>query len=363
VTMEQRGPEEQVTCYEASTGKHRWTAAWKTRFCIMGIGPRSTPTIAGGRVFALGAWGHLACVDGATGNILWERELLSDLSLDWRDEHRVVRFGRANSPLVTGGLVVVPGGGKGEHRASLLAYETGTGALRWRGGERQISYSSPTLVELAGRAQILIVNENAISGHAPDTGTELWFHKWPGRSNSDANVAQPVPVGASRLLLSKGYRHGAEVIELLPETDTDAIRVRTIWRKSSVLQTKFTTVVIWQGHAYGLSEGVLECVDVATGERRWREGRYGHGQILRVRDLLLILGDTGKLTLLRLSPDTPNVVLGQIQALSGRTWNNPALYGNLLLMRNATEAVCYELRTLVTDSPGNQTAPSDVERN
>ena len=110
-----------------------------------------------------------------------------------------------------------------------------------------------------------------------------------------------------------------------------------------MLNTKFTSVVIWENHAYGLSDGVLECVDPENGERRWKVGNYGDGQILRVRDLLLVLGEKGQLALVRLDPQTPNAVLGRVQVLSGTTWNNLALYGRDLLVRNATEAACYEL--------------------
>lgn len=345
VTMEQRGEEEQVTCCDVTTGRHRWTASWNERFSVMGVGPRSTPTIAGGRVYALGAWGHLVCLDGATGAVMWERELLHDLGLHWTTENDAVRFGRANSPLVTGSLVIVPGGGAPGRRASLIAYDAASGEVRWRGGARAISYSSPACARLLGEDQILIVNEDTVSGHSSRDGAELWAHPWPGDSGTDANVSQPVVLSSNRVLLTKGYRQGAEVIELSHAED-GAIRIRRVWATSSALNTKFTNVAIRDGHAYGLSDGVLECVDLETGERRWKEGRHGHGQILRVRDLLLILGDTGSLSLVRIDPRAPGVVLGRIQALEGTTWNNPVLAGRHLLMRNATEAVCYELVTV-----------------
>ena len=113
-----------------------------------------------------------------------------------------------------------------------------------------------------------------------------------------------------------------------------------------MLSTKFTNVVVRDKHAYGLSDGVLECVDLEKGERCWKTGNYGQGQILRVRDLLLVLGEQGELTLVRLDPHTPNAVLGRLQVLTGTTWNNLALYGCHLLVRNATQAACYELPTL-----------------
>ncbi|HCE41999.1 MAG TPA: hypothetical protein DET40_00430 [Lentisphaeria bacterium] len=346
VTMEQRGEEEQVTCYASASGQHHWTASWNERFTTNGVGPRSTPTISGGRIYALGAWGHLVCLDGNTGEVIWKRELLWEQDMHWSDENRSVRFGRSNSPLVTGNLVIVPGGGISGNRASLLAFDAATGDLRWRGGDRQISYSSPVMAELLGEKQILSVNEDTVSGHSPETGVELWSYPWPGNSRTDANVSQPVRLSSSRILLSAGYRRGAAVIELERRAAGEAIKVRCVWKHSSVLNTKFTNVVIWKDHAYGLSEGVLECVNLGTGERCWKEGRYGNGQILRVRGLLLVLGEEGELVLVRLDPEIPNAVLGRLQALSDTTWNNMALYGRQLLVRNTTESACYELATV-----------------
>ena len=354
VTMEQRGPYEQVTCYALESGLHHWTVSWNERFFLFGIGPRSTPTIANGKVYALGAWGHLTCIEGNTGKLIWERELLKDLEMHWSDENREIKFGRSNSPLVTDKLVIVPGGGLPGKCSSLLAYDKENGKLRWRGGKQQISYSSPILTEILGEQQVLIVNEDTVSGHNPETGIELWSYPWSSNSNTDANVSQPVPLPGNRVLISKGYRRGATVIELIQQANGKPIEIRKIWSNSKVLRTKFTNVVIWKNHAYGLSDGRLECVDMETGQRCWKKGRYGHGQILRVNDLLLILSEKGKLHIVQLSPKKPNKVLGSLQALTGKTWNNIALYGQFLLIRNATEAACYELAILPTNALKNK---------
>jgi outer membrane protein assembly factor BamB len=343
VTMEQRGPYEQVACYALKSGQHHWTVSWNERFFLFGIGPRSTPTIANGKVYALGTWGHLACIEGNTGKVIWQRELLKDLGISWSDENREIKFGRSNSPLVTDKLVIVPGGGLPGKCSSLLAYDKETGKLIWRGGKQQISYSSPVLAEILQEKQVLIVNENTVSGHNPETGVELWSYPWPSNSNTDANVSQPVSLPGNRILISKGYRRGAVLIELLRQTTNNPIEVRTVWSNSKVLRTKFTNIVIWKDHAYGLSDGRLECVNLKTGQQCWKKGRYGHGQILRVNDLLLILSEKGKLLLVRLNSKSPNEVLGSLQALTGTTWNNIALYGRFLLIRNASEAACYEL--------------------
>lgn len=344
VTMEQRGDAEQVTCYDVLTGKPCWVVSWDARFLTAGVGPRSTPTIEGGRVYALGAWGHLVCIDGNSGNVIWEREILDDLGITRDHDHKMLRYGRSNSPLRYKNLVIVPGGGAEGSRFSLLAYNALTGEPAWRGGDQQVSFASPIAVELLGTTQILTVNESSVAGHDPETGAELWSYPWPGRSRLDACVSQPVPISANRILLTKGYRRGAAMIEL--DINDKGIEASLVWEQRKTLLTKFTNVVIMENHAYGLSEGVLECMNLDGGMSCWKEGRYGHGQILRVGDLLLVISDKGTLSLVSPDPETPNNVLGSLQALNARTWNNLALYGRYLLVRNAEEAVCYQLEIL-----------------
>jgi hypothetical protein len=104
------------------------------------------------------------------------------------------------------------------------------------------------------------------------------------------------------------------------------------------------------GHAYGLSDGILECVDVTTGERVWKAGRYRHGQILRVGRHLLVLSEEGELVLVEATPESPNHVLGRFQAIEGQTWNNLAFAAPCVLVRNAEQAACYELPVITAAS-------------
>ena len=116
-----------------------------------------------------------------------------------------------------------------------------------------------------------------------------------------------------------------------------------VWTSQRALRTKFTNVVIRGEHVYALSDGILECVVLATGERVWRDGRYGHGQVLLVDDLLLVVSEEGELSLVEATPDRENQVLGTLQAVEGKTWNTLTLYRDLLLVRNGTEAAAWRL--------------------
>ena len=345
VTMEQRQDQQLVTAYLAETGELLWAHASVGRFehVLGGIGPRSTPTIDDGYVYALGVGGHLWCLDGATGELVWEKDLLKEYGVTAGQEIANIQYGRSSSPLIVGDLVVIPGGGNKDGRlASLVAYDKRTGELVWEAGGRQISHASPRLATLAGVPQILIVNEDTFSGHDPRTGRRLWEHPWPGVTSANASVSQAVPVSPDRVFVSKGYGGGASVIQLLPLGD-GTFDARELWHNNRVLRTKLTNVVIKDGYVYGLSEGILECVDLETGRRVWKHGRYHHGQILRVGELLLVLSEDGEVVLVELTREEPDKVLSRFQAIEGKTWNNIALYGDILLVRNAQEAAAYRL--------------------
>jgi outer membrane protein assembly factor BamB len=349
VTIEQRGDSEAVVCYTVETGEPVWSHSITARHeqAMGGIGPRSTPTIHKGRVYALGATGVLRCLDGNKGHLLWSEDVRKKYGVSVQEDEKMVMWGRAASPLIVDSLVVVPGGGKA--RKNLVAFDAETGSVVWEAENKnddgtldQIGYASPSLTTLAGRRQIVIVNESTVSGHDPANGERLWSFPWPGHSNGDACNSQAAVVDDNRLLLSKGYSAGAELIEVGKSQDNSEFVAKSIWKFPRVLQTKFTNVVIHDGHAYGLSEEILECVDLATGKRKWKSGRFGHGQILGVGDLLLVLSEEGQLNLVELNSNK-FISNGSIQALEGKTWNNLCLYGKLLLVRNAQEAACFEL--------------------
>ena len=363
VTMEQRDELEMVTCYEVVTGRMVWWHGVKARHRSVqgGVGPRSTPTIHENRVYALGATGRLHCLDVATGTVIWDRDLLSDFGVTPEEDQDNVTWGRSGAPLIVDHMVIVPAGGPTQSLltnsqghsekgpVSLVAYDKLTGDEIWRGGTTQISYSSPILTQLAGRRQILIVNENNVTGHDPATGDVLWLHDFEGHSNYNASCSQPVPLDGNRVLLSKGYGVGAVMLRVSPNADGRLHVEKVLWHDKKLLKTKLTNVLVIEDHAYALSDGILECVELASGRRRWKRGRYGHGQILGVNDLLLVLSETGELALVQAARDR-FVELGRIDALEGQTWNNLCLYDRFLLIRNAQVAACYKL-PLAGESP------------
>ena len=329
VTQEQRGEQEMVVRYDLATGDQVWAHAEKAPFVttVGGSGPRATPTIADGRVYSLGASGRLSCLELDGGRLLWARDVLAD------NQASLSTWGMASSPLVVGDVVVVQLGRGG---VSLAAYDRSTGEPAWRAGTDEGSYSTPTLTTVAGREQILIVNQTSVAGHDPADGAMLWRQEWrePGE-----RVTPPLKVAEDLLLVSAGYGAGSRLLRIAQEAG--AFSVAQVWR-SPRLKSKFASMVLHEGVVYGLDDGVLVALDPANGRRLWKRGRYGHGQLLLVADLLLIQAESGEVVLVDPDP-AEHRELGRFAALEGKTWNPPALSGRRLLVRNNRRAACYEL--------------------
>ncbi len=334
-TQEQRGERESVVCYRVKTGAEVWAHSDPVNFTssLGGPGPRATPTVREGRVYAVGVTGILNCLDGRNGRRIWSVDILKD------NHAENIAHGVCASPLVLEDVVLVcPTGSDGP---SLVAYDRETGRRAWSGGTHGASYSSPLVAELCGTSQVLLFNSAGISGHELGSGKELWFFAWT--NSATTNVAQPIvhAAGADRVFISTGYDTGCTLLQITASAD-ESWHVEPLWSNNH-LKTKFCSAVAIDGFVYGLDDGILACLNLTTGVRKWKAGRYGHGQVLLAGKLLLVQAESGDVILIDPSPMKLRE-LGRIPALTGKTWNNPALAGSYLLVRNDHEAACYELR-------------------
>ncbi len=336
LTQEQAGEEEVVVCYEATTGRRIWEHRDQGRYDnpIGGIGPRATPTVTGGRVYAVGAKGQLNCLDLETGRRVWGTNVVTLAGAG------LPEWGISGSPLVMGGRVIVAPGGTGPEGGTLMALDAATGARVWVGGRASVHYSSPRLETVLGVRQIFTFTGSGAAGHDAESGAPLWEQPWRG---GHPHVMDPRLVGTNRVLISSGYGTGSRLIELERGGETGWKVGREVWR-SIRLKAKFANVLLRDGFAYGLDDGMLVCLDLADGTRRWEGERYGHGQALLVGDWILVTAESGEVVLVRASPGSFEVA-ARFRALDGKTWNPPALAGNLLVVRNAHEAAAYRLPT------------------
>ncbi len=331
-TQEQRGEEELVTCYDLFTGKLLWAHADHARFFQWqgGEGPRATPTVVDGRVFSCGATGILNCLDAQTGQLVWTRSVLRENgrgNLEW---------GMSASPLVFDDRVVVTAGTT--EGPVLFAYQRETGEPLWKAGQDRASYASPTLATLAGRRVVLSNNAAALTFHDPTTGTVLLAYRWG--DDKWPKASQPLVIAPDQIFVSAGYGMGARLAKITATAD-GKLAATELWR-SPRMKTQFNSAAILGGYVYGLDDGRLACVDLATGDRKWKDGRFGAGQSLLAGDLLLIQSERGPVYLAAAQPESYRE-LGRIDALSSKTWNFPTLAGRYLLVRNDREAACYEL--------------------
>ena len=331
VTQEQRGSEERVIAYELRTGRPLWSHADKAihNSPLGGEGPRAVPAIDGGQVFAMGATGTLNALDLRTGRLLWSRNILKE------NNGAEPEWGVAVSPLVHGNRVIVSAGGSPGR--ALVAYDRNTGDPVWAQGSGGLGYSSPVLMRLSGRDQIVMLNKASVVGHDPESGVPLWEQEFP---REQPNVAQPLWLSENRVLFSVGYGIGSKVFEISEGTD-QALSARLVW-STPRLKSKFANMVAYQGSVYGLDDGVLVCLDPETGERRWKTGRFGHGQLILAGKNLLVQTEDGEVILIDPNPERL-IEVTRFRALSGKTWNPPALAAPILLVRNDLEAAAYEL--------------------
>lgn len=331
-TIEQRRAQEVVAAYDVNSGRELWTNAWDGAFAesMGGDGPRATPTYHEGRVYALGALGELRCLDARTGGVLWRLDILADnnaSNLSW---------GMSAAPLIVDDKVIVlPGGSAGK---SVVAYHKATGAKVWSALDDEQAYTSPMLVTLAGVRQVIVVTATRAVGLTVDEGRLLWEHPWA--TFNGINAAQPLLLGNDRVFLSASYGHGALVFEVA--RNGEGLETRKIWENLR-MKNRFTSSVLHRGHIYGLDESILAAVDAATGDLKWKAGRYGYGQILLAGDHIVVLAENGDLALVRASPER-HEELARFSAISGKTWNHPVIADGRLLVRNLREMAAFDIR-------------------
>jgi len=328
-TQEQRGDDEIVACYNARTGEPVWMHRDAARFYESngGPGPRGTPTLSNGRVYAFGATGILNVLDAGDGAVVWSRNVASDADAE------VPGWGFASSPLVVDDVVIVAASGK------LVAYDLATGEPRWFGPKGGGGYSSPHLLTIDGVEQVLLQNATGAASFAPADGTLLWEHPWPG-----FRIVQPALIAEGDLLVSSSDAAGGiSTRRIAVSHGAGGWNVEERWT-SKGLKPYFNDVVVHEGHAFGFDGRILACIDLEDGKRKWKGGRYGHGQLVLLpdQDVLLVLSEEGELALVDAAPDQFRE-LARFPAIEGKTWNHPVLVGDLLFVRNGEEMAAFRL--------------------
>jgi outer membrane protein assembly factor BamB len=339
-TQEQRGKQEAVFAFDINAGNEIWAHENEARFdeSVSGAGPRATPTFDGGKIYSLGGSGILDCLDAATGKLIWSRDITDDAKAKPSDAKlKPPVWGYSSSPLVAQGIVVVFAGAK--DGKGLLAYDAATGEPKWSAGKGIHSYSSPQLAKIGGQEQILIVSDFGLESLEPATGKVLWEHDWNVKDMF--RVLQPHVAGDGLVLLGTPMTYGTRLLQV--SKDGDDWKVAEKWQ-SMDLKPYFNDSVQLGDYLYGFDNDILVCIDLASGKKKWKQGRYGNGQALLVGDSgqMLVLSEEGDAVLTEIGPKGLNE-RGRFKAIDGKTWNHPVIAGNKLLVRNSEQMACYDL--------------------
>lgn len=348
---------ERALCFEEATGKLLWERAWAVNYSGLhyDLGPRTTPTVDGDRVYVLGAMGDLLCLRADSGKVVWRKNYLRDYGTE------LPTWGIVGAPLVHGDLLICLVGGQPD--AKVVAFDKKTGEERWRAisAEEEPGYSSPVLLRAGGVLQLVVWHPGAVSSLNPRTGEVYWEH--PFRLRMGLGVATPVRDG-DRLLVSAFY-NGSRMLRL----DPDRPAAELIWkgnsddeRQTDGLHALVTTPVIDGDYVYGVcSYGQFRCLDARTGKRVWEtmdvtveNARWASAQIVKNGGRYFINNDRGELIIARFSPDgyseisrtrliKPTQPSSRRRELGAVHWSHPAYANRHIVVRNDEEIVRYSL--------------------
>jgi outer membrane protein assembly factor BamB len=325
------------------SGQELWAFGYEGRFeeVVSGAGPRATPTFHGGRIYAVGATGTLHCLNAANGKFIWKAAIIPP-------EVKAPEWGYASSPVIVGSAVVVsPGRPSG---SAVVAFHRESGQRLWGVGAGEHSYTSPQLTRLGGMEQVLALTSAGLTSIDPATGATLWFHEWP--ANQIARCVQPY-VEQDSVLISTYFGVGSRMIQVNRTENEWSTNVR--W-ESKDLKPYFNDLVVQDGYAYGFDGNIFCCVELASGKRAWKGGRYGSGQVLLLKQQkqLLVLSEQGEVILLEASPAELRE-RGRFPAIAGKTWNHPVVAHGKLFVRNADEMACFDVaRNPAQSTPSHQ---------
>ena len=332
--------DQQLVAMDALTGETKWTTPIAPAYeNAMGNGPRATPAVHDGMVYAFSGEGILAAVEAASGKMKWSVNTPKDLVC------KPAEYGMASSPLVTGDSIIVQ---VGSHRGTVAAFDRTTGKRKWVAGEGYAGYSSPVLTTLAGKEQIVALVGAEVMGIDPADGKMLWNHEFI--TDFNCNTATPVRLDEGSLLISAGENHGSMILKITSEDG--ALSAEEGWSslgKDSVLRAEWQTPVQLDGHVYALDNvgGAgpitnLVCLRVADGEVAWGVPRFGKSNLILADGKLFISTMRGELVIVTATPDSFQET-GRAVVL-GSTRQAPVIANGRLYLRDDKEVVCVNVK-------------------
>jgi outer membrane protein assembly factor BamB len=341
---------ERVLCLNEQDGTVRWTHDYECVYTVSyAAGPRVTPLVHEGKVYALGAEGHLLCLDAADGEVVWSRELTRDYQV------KTPTWGFAGHPVIEGNKLICLVGGED---SVAVAFDKDTGAELWRAlSANEPGYAPPMIYEFDGRRQVIVWHPEAVNGLDPETGRVIWTHRATVRQGM--SIATPRQLDGDRLYVSSFYSgslmlrvRGAEP-EVLWQSN------KASEKDTSALHTVMSTPALHANHIYGsCSYGQFRCLEADTGDRVWetfepttgKSERWGTAFIVQHEDRWFLFNEQGDLIIANLSPsgyrEVSRARLIEPDNEDPRrpvVWSHPAFAHRSVYARNDSEIVCASL--------------------
>jgi len=340
-TMYRVGDDEIIVSLDAATGKTRWEHRYQapllehmdygTWLRQGGAGPYSTPLLLGGGVYAVGTTGRFHALDRNTGEVLWHHDL------DRKFEMSGYR-GYAPSPIVYGGNILLPIGGRGQ---AVVAFDPANGAVVWKNQDFRLAPASPILIDVDGHDQLVVFTPGEVVGLDPANGNLLWSH--PHETNYGLNISTPVWGEGNLLFVSSAYNGGSRVIRL--SRANGKTTAEQLW-SSNRLRLHFGNAMrvgnLILGSSGDFGPAFFIAVDVESGEEIWRERTFGRAQMVHADSKLVIVDEGGDLAIASVAPNGLKVH-ARAELLTENAWTPPTLVGTRLYVRDRKDVVAVEL--------------------
>ncbi len=289
------GGEEVVEALDAASGKPRWRFAYPTAYSDpygKGDGPRSTPLVAGGKVYTLGAEGMLHCLGLKDGKPVWQKALAKEYEL------RPSFFGVATSPLLEGDLLLLNVGAKG---AGIVAFNKDSGREVWKATDDEASYSSPVAATLGGVRHVFFFTRTGLADLDPKDGKVRFSKRWRSRMQASVNAAAPLVVG-DEVFLTASYGTGAVLLRVGKDGAEE------VWKGDASLSSHYNTPIVKDGYLYGIdgrqeAGARLRCVELKSGAVKWEQDRFGCASMILADGQLIALTENGDLVLIEPAPE------------------------------------------------------------
>ncbi len=367
-SFERDGNQESLFCLAAETGELLWRFDQSIEYeDLYGYnnGPRSSPTIDGGRVYTLGVAGRLSCVGAVDGKPIWQHSL--------HDEYSVVQnfFGASACPVIVGELVIVMVGGSPKedlqippgqldrvspNGTAIVAFDKRTGEEKWRAGDDLASYSTPLPIQINDQPFLLAFAREGLLGIDVASGKSVWHFPWRANFLESVNAAVPI-VRGDEVLISECYQVGSALLKF-DSKNVKLLRRDPVSRREQSMRAHWATPIEIDGYIYGCSgrnepDSDLRCIEWKTGALQWSDPRRVRTSLLAVDGHLVVLEEFGVLQLIKTDPKqlrviteldlgVPHPELG-LPAMRPPCWAAPVLSHGLLYIRSDDRLICFEL--------------------